>query len=616
MSMLQPPNLSRSQRIVVLLVIYLAVLAASTWVAYGLRFDFNVPADHQRHIKEIWTWVWAFKLLALAVAGQFSSLLSFFSLPDLKRLGLALGVVTAGLFAQWYMMDAVHEMSRGVIVLDGILAFLGLAACRLGFRLVRQGTGTTGGNGMRPTGTRVAIVGAGEVGAALARELQTKGTLQPVAFFDDAARKHGTQIHGVPVAGTVETLRGSDAPPVDEVIIAMPSAPGARVREVLALLDELGLRCRTVPSMSQLAVGDMVTALRPVEIADVLGRESVDLDAEVVREFIAGKTVMVTGAGGSIGSELCRQLAHLGPSKLVLVERSEFQLFEIHSEIDETTQAIPELIDVQDTAAMAEALKRHAPEVLFHAAAFKHVPLMERQPAVAIRNNVLATHQLAAAAARCGVGRFIMISTDKAVAPSSVMGATKALAERVLQGHALAGDRTRFITVRFGNVLGSSGSVVPIFQKQIELGGPVTVTDEAVTRYFMSISEAAGLVLRSAAMGGGGERFILDMGEPVRIADLAADMIRLAGREPGTDIAIEFTGLRPGEKLHEALHSADEQLADTDHPKIQRITGAALTAADWAALETALQRGGELGDAAARDWLREVLPDYRPDQPE
>ncbi len=328
----------------------------------------------------------------------------------------------------------------------------------------------------------------------------------------------------------------------------MPSAPGARVREVLALLDELGLRCRTVPSMSQLAVGDMVTALRPVEIADVLGRESVDLGTETVREFLDGKTVLVTGAGGSIGSELCRQLAQLGPSKLVLVERSEFQLFEIHSEIEGAIKAVPELIDVQDTPAMEAAFERYSPDVIFHAAAFKHVSMMERQPAVAIRNNVLATDRLAVAAAEHGVGRFILISTDKAVAPSSVMGATKALAERVLQGHAMAGGGTRFITVRFGNVLGSSGSVVPIFQRQIELGGPVTVTDAAVTRFFMSIPEAAGLVLRSAAMGEGGDRFILDMGEPVRIAELAEDMIRLTGREPGTDIAIEFIGLAPGRK--------------------------------------------------------------------
>ena len=609
MSILQPPNLSRSQRFVVLLVLYLAVLAAATWVAYGLRFDFDVPKEHQLHIKGIWIWVWAVKLLALAIAGQFYSLLSFFSLPDLKRLGLALGVVTLGLFGQWFAVDAVHEMSRGVIVLDGILSFLGLAACRLGFRLARQSTGS---NGRRQAGTRVAIVGAGEVGAALARELQTKATMRPVVFFDDAKRKHGTQIHGVPVAGAVESLREAHVPAVDEVIIAMPSAPGARVREVLALLDELGLRCRTVPSMSQLAVGDMVTALRPVEIADVLGRESVDLGTETVREFLDGKTVLVTGAGGSIGSELCRQLAQLGPSKLILVERSEFQLFEIHSEIEGAIKAVPELIDVQDTPAMEAAFERYSPDVIFHAAAFKHVSMMERQPAVAICNNVLATDRLAVAAAEHSVGRFILISTDKAVAPSSVMGATKALAERVLQGHAMAGGGTRFITVRFGNVLGSSGSVVPIFQRQIELGGPVTVTDESVTRFFMSIPEAAGLVLRSAAMGESGDRFILDMGEPVRIAELAEDMIRLTGREPGTDIAIEFIGLRPGEKLHEELHSAAEQLADTEHTKIQRITGAALTAADWEMLETALQRGGELDDAAARAWLCELLPEYEP----
>ncbi|MCH2379479.1 MAG: polysaccharide biosynthesis protein [Pedosphaera sp.] len=501
-------------------------------------------------------------------------------------------------------------MSRGVIIIDGILSFLFLATCRVGFRLVREGTG--GGSG-ESSAKRVGIVGAGEVGAALARELQTKGTMKPVIFFDDSSWKKGTQVHGIPVIGPVEVLLGPKGPEIEELIIAMPSSSGKRIREIVELMGELGIHCRTVPAMSQIAMGEIVTTLRPVEIGDVLGRESVDLKLENLRDFYVGKTIMVTGAGGSIGSELCRQLAGMDLKRLVLVERSEFQLFEIESEMKNTVKVVPELVDVQDEPAMAAVLARHSPSILYHAAAFKHVALMERQPAVAIRNNLLAPHQLARLAAEHGVGHFVLISTDKAVAPTSVMGATKLLAERVLEGHALGKGGTRFITVRFGNVLGSSGSVVPIFQRQIEMGGPVTVRDRNVTRYFMSIPEAAGLVLHSVAMGENGDRFILDMGEPVQIVELAKEMIRLSGKTLGEDIEIQFTSLLPGEKMNEKLHTDDEQLAATSHPKIKRIEGSDFSPEDWRTLQEALNDVGALEDSSALDWLRKSLPKFRPE---
>ena len=594
----------------VLLVIYSVIFVMATWLAYGLRFDFVVPLAHQTEIGRVWIWIWVFKLIALAVAGQFSSLLSFFSLPDLRRLGVALGVVSAGVLGAWYVLEVMKGMPRVVILLDGILSFLGLSMCRLGFRLIRESSG----NGTSESaGRRVGIVGAGEVGAALARELQTKETMVPVIFFDDSDTKKGTQVHGIPVTGSVEVLREEAVLELDEVIIAMPSAPGQRVREVVALMDELGIRCRTVPAMSQIALGEIVTNLRPVEIGDVLGREQVNLELDRLHDFFAGKTVMVTGAGGSIGSELCRQLAGLKLGRLVLVDRSEFGLFEIESELKGSVEVFPALVDVQDERAMDDLLERHPPAIVFHAAALKHVTMMERQPAVAIRNNVLATHQLAAQSEKHGVGHFILISTDKAVNPTSVMGATKLIAEQLIQGHAFEKKgATRFITVRFGNVLGSSGSVVPIFQRQIEQDGPVTVTDPKATRFFMSIPEAAGLVLHSAAMGENGDRVILDMGEPVSIVKLAEEMIRLSGKTR-EEVAIDFIGLAPGEKLHELLHTGEEKLTDTAHSKIKRIEGAALTDGEWDRLRDGLREISELNRETAPSWLKTLIPGFDSD---
>jgi FlaA1/EpsC-like NDP-sugar epimerase len=319
--------------------------------------------------------------------------------------------------------------------------------------------------------------------------------------------------------------------------------------------------------------------------------------------------VLVTGAGGSIGSELSRQLAKLAPKALVLLDHSESALFEIQQELSGSDCLSVALADVKDSAAMKAMLKKHGPQVIFHAAAFKHVAMMEQHPAMAVANNVIATHQLAGLASKHGVEHFVLISTDKAVAPTCVMGASKRLAERIMEGHALVGGNTRFITVRFGNVLGSSGSVVPIFQKQIEEGGPVTVRDRELSRFFMSISEAAGLVLHSAVLGQNGDRFILDMGEPVCIADLAEQMIRLSGKTPGREIEVQFTQLLPGEKLHEELYNPSEQLTETSHPKIKRIQGDALKDVDWAKLQSELRQ--DEPPQNPREWMQSALQDYQ-----
>ena len=605
---MKPPNYSNTQRTWILVLLYSLIIVAATVMAYAIRFDFSIEdsfAQPYDRIGPVWVGIWIAKLAALVWAGQFASLLSFFSLPDLRRLALALGPVSLVLLVAWYsgMLD---HVSRGVIVLDGILGLAGMVLCRLGFRLVRESAFD-----QSDEVPRVGIVGAGQVGAALARELQTQGSMVPVIFFDDASSKAGSQVHGIPVAGSLETLREPGAPELDEVIIAIPSAPGARVRKMVEILESLDLPFRTVPSMSQLARGDIATTLRPVEIGDILGRESVEFRGIECADFFAGKTVLITGAGGSIGSELSRQLAKLKPKALVLLDHSESALFKIQQELSGSDFLSVALADVKDSAAMKVVLKTHGPQVIFHAAAFKHVAMMEQHPAMAVANNVNATHQLAGLATKHGVEHFVLISTDKAVAPTCVMGATKRLAERIMEGHSLVGGSTRFITVRFGNVLGSSGSVVPIFQKQIKEGGPVTVRDRQLTRFFMSIPEAAGLVLHSAALGQNGDRFILDMGKPVRIADLAEQMIRLSGKTPGREIEIQFTQLLPGEKLHEELHNTCEQLTETSHPKIKRIQGDAFNEADWTKLQAELRQDERPQNP--QEWMQSMLPDYQPE---
>ena len=563
-------TLSKNQRALLLAFIYVDILIFSTWLAYNLRFDFGVlPAEHQPHMRTIWSWVWLVKLGALWATGQFSSLLSYFSLPDLKRIAIGQLPITLALIIGWYCVEALHFMSRSVIIMDAMISLLGISAMRLMFRILRLRTDV---DRAAENKIHVAIVGAGAAGAALARELQSNSQYDPVAFFDDSEAKRGTQVHGINVYGAIESLMDHDLQGVTEAIIAMPSANGKRIQEIVHFLNDEGIQCRTLPSVNQLASGEMIASIRPLEIHDILGRDPVDLECGEVPEVYSGRTIVISGAGGSIGSELCRQIINLETDRLVLVDICEYNLFRIRTELDGTGVDIhSELIDIGEESRVHQLMQRHQPDVIFHAAAFKHVDLLESQVEAAIENNIKSTNCLAKAAEDFNVGRFVLISTDKAVNPTSVMGESKRAAELLVEAYAQRENEVKFMSVRFGNVLGSSGSVVPIFDEQIKTGGPVTVRDKRMTRFFMSIPEAAGLVLRSAAMGVNGDRFILDMGKPVKICDLAQQMISLAGMTPGKEIDIQYTGMLVGEKLHEELIYPDEIMEDTSHTKIRKI---------------------------------------------
>jgi FlaA1/EpsC-like NDP-sugar epimerase len=422
---------------------------------------------------------------------------------------------------------------------------------------------------------------------------------------DDDPRKQGMRVAGHKVLGTTSDLpRVLDDTEPDEVIIAIPSAPGILRQRVVTACRERGIPVRTLPTTFELLSGgvNLMRQVREVRVEDVLGREPVRVEIDRVGAYLRGRVVLVTGAGGSIGSELCRQIARVGPKRLVLVENAENALFEIRRELEEErhfTRAAPVLADCKDATRMREVFAEQQPSVVFHAAAYKHVPLMEENPVEAVRNNAVATRIVAAAAGEAGVELFVLVSTDKAVSPATVMGASKALAEWAVEAAQNRWKSTRYASVRFGNVLGSSGSVVPIFRRQIQQGGPVTVTDVKMTRYFMTIPEAVQLIIRSGELATGGEVFVLEMGDPVRIVDLARNMIRLAGYEPEVDIALEVIGRRPGEKLHEELFNPGER----PHPTpAEKIVCAVQQPLDSQWVETAFARIEELvysGDAAA-----------------
>ena len=396
----------------------------------------------------------------------------------------------------------------------------------------------------------------------------------PIGFVDDDPRKQGSRVAGIKVEGSTDELpRILDGAEPDEVIIAIPSAPGELRQKVVTACRPRGIPVRTLPTVFELLSGgvNLMRQVREVQVEDVLGRQPVRLELDRVGGYLGGETVLITGAGGSIGSELCRQISRVGPQRMILVDNAENSLFEIRRELEADrhfTRTVAVLADIKDATRMREIFSEHRPGVVFHAAAYKHVPLMEENPIEAVRNNAVATRIVAAAAGESGAKRFVLVSTDKAVNPATVMGASKTLAEWSVEAAQDRFEQTRFTTVRFGNVLGSSGSVVPIFRRQIAAGGPVTVTDENMTRYFMTIPEAVQLIIRAGSMGHGGEIYVLEMGEPVRILDLARKMIQLSGHEPDREVAIEIVGRRPGEKLHEELFNPDEEPRATTEEKI------------------------------------------------
>jgi FlaA1/EpsC-like NDP-sugar epimerase len=637
-------DISPRFRIPLVLVVYSIGLFISLWLAYGLRFDFELPDQYWRQLLSVSLWLIPAKLALLLMIGHCAGLLSYFSIPDLRRLCVAL-LIASGLTALvWVATGGRLAPPRSVILADGLLSLLVLAAIRLLFRRVREMFHHSRQYDARIS--RIGIIGAGDAGAELARELLLKNRLglRPAIFFDDDSNKWNRRLHDIPVVGPPEALLDKEKDwKLDKVIIAMPSAPGKRIREIVEVLQQVGLRFETVPSMDQLASGRVkVSQIRPVEIDDLLGRDPIHLETENIRKVLEDRVVMVTGAGGSIGSELCRQIATYNPRRLLMVERSEVQMFPIEQQMSRMGHgeiAVPVIADILDTERMRSIFEQYQPEVVFHAAAHKHVPIMENHPCEAIQNNTLGTAQLASLAMEFNVNRFVLISTDKAINPTSVMGATKRLAEIFIQslwasqsgdGGAPHGKQsaefgfvtsqsrqasgaTKFMAVRFGNVLGSSGSVIPTFKEQIAAGGPVTVTHPEITRFFMTIPEAVGLVLQSAAQGRGGEIFVLDMGKPIRIVDLARQLIELSGFKPGEDIEIQYIGLRPGEKLFEELSHQSENLLPTNHPKIMRFISRPLP---LDLLEEFIEKlADELHQLEASELkllLQRFVPEYRP----
>ena len=593
--------------------VHLGLWAAALWLAFLLRFDFRISREYLDLLA-----VWLPVLLAIRTCafygwGQFRGMWRYTGAKDLIAIVQATTAGSLGITA--FLVFAFGHFPRSILVIDWLAALTLVGGARFAIRWLRKKNGVSA---RAAQAARILVVGAGDAGEMLLREIQQRHAARflPVGLLDDNARKRGSQIHGVRVLGSIGDLprvvaRGD----VDEIIIAIPSAAGQQMRRIVDLCKSSGVPFRTIPGLDELIDGRVnVNQLRPVALEDLLGREPVKLDTGVISSAMAGQVVMVTGAGGSIGSEICRQVCRFDPKALILVERAENALFCVHRELEAAfpdVNVIPCIADVGDGARMEEVFRERRPTVVFHAAAHKHVPMMECNPGEAVKNNVLGTKTLADLAAAHRVARFVMISTDKAVNPTSVMGVSKRVAEIYVQALSTR-SRTRFIAVRFGNVLGSAGSVVPIFKQQIEAGGPVTVTHPDMKRYFMTIPEASQLVLQAGAMGEGGEIFILDMGEPIRIADLARDLILLSGLEPDEDIEIRFTGVRPGEKLFEELSVASESVDTTRHPKIfiGKLRPHPLDAVQRHLAE--LAAAAKHGTSDIRAKLRELVPEYCP----
>jgi FlaA1/EpsC-like NDP-sugar epimerase len=565
----------------------ISVLLAAFVVAYLLRFDFEIPRKYWHYVLIQTPFVVLLQFFALTLVGGRAFIWRYTNMAHIKSFFYAaLGSLFVVVLLRFELPEA-HQAWRiplSVTLFDSVLAFGGT----FGLRMLRRGLyehakrrkqvkGTGNGNGGRNGKPKlpVLLIGAGQAGVLAAKEIDGRGDLELdiKGFVDDDRMKLGRSVvQRHKVLGTTEDLAHLvHSLEIDHVVITIAQASRQEIRRIVEICEQIPVRVRIIPGLYEILQGNVeVTRIRDVQIEDLLGRDPVHLEEESIKEFLTGKAVMVTGAGGSIGSELARQVALFKPSGLLLVERAEFALFNINRELKEiwpTLSIVPLVADVGEEVRMRSIFKDYGPEVVVHAAAHKHVPMMETNPMEAVKNNVLATNLLGRLAGEFGVEAFVLISTDKAVRPTSVMGASKRVAELVVQNLGQRFD-TRFVTVRFGNVLGSAGSVVPIFQEQIRKGGPVTVTHPDMVRYFLTIPEAVQLVLQASAMAEGGEIYILDMGEPVNILDLAKDIITLSGFKPFEDIDIVFTGVRPGEKLFEELEMTEEHLAKTRHPKI------------------------------------------------
>jgi FlaA1/EpsC-like NDP-sugar epimerase len=606
-----------SKRRIAIVLHDILVVAAAWFLAYLLRFDFHTQSF-------AWSSFWyslpivvISQALILWLFGLYRGVWRFASILDLWNIirTAILGLLTALLAL--FIFNRLDGVPRTVLIAYPVVLVLLLGAPRLAYRIWREyGLGQLNSAHCK----RVLIVGAGRAGEMLARDMRRDEMHNPVGFLDDQASLRGTKVHGVPVLGAIDELPIiAHRLRIDLAIIAIPSASTAEMRRVVEICEHSGVPFLTLPRLHDLSGQPSILEVREVNIEDLLGRDPILLDWRSIGEGILGRVVLVTGAGGSIGSELCRQIARLKPSALILFENNECNLFHIEGELRARFSGVVVhafLGDVRDRASVYRAFGKYKPDIIFHAAAYKHVPMLEFNAREAVRNNVRGTRIVAQAADRFGCRTFVMISSDKAVNPTNVMGATKRVAELYCQAQNHR-SQTRFIIVRFGNVLGSAGSVIPLFREQIRRGGPVTVTHQAIMRYFMTIPEAAQLILQSAVIGEGGEIFVLDMGEPISITYLAEQMIRLSGKTPRKDIDIVYTGLRPGEKLYEELFHDNEERIPTGHDKILLARS---NHVDWQALHSeirALEEAAEIYNEQEIDSiLRRIVPALGAKKPE
>lgn len=602
-----------------------AMFVASIFLAYGTRFSLEIPQGEYQNILCLLPWLLAVKTATFFLMGAYRGMWRYTSLPDIQRLFRATAVASVVLIAGVSLAVRFQGYPRSVFIADGIFTFVFCVGLRASIRMYYSHGAKQDSNGRRGTEppvhrVRLLLIGAGDAADKIIREVQgnPRTPYEIVCCLDDDTSKHHRSLMGIPIYGPIVRLSHVAVRfSAHDVLIAMPSVTGDRMREIVAVCEKSGLRFKTLPSLTSLIDGKVtINDLRPVNFEDLLGRPPVQLDLAGIGRYLTGKVVAVTGAGGSIGSELCRQIIRFNPSVLILIEGSEYNLYRMEMELRNERKLphfFPAMGRVQDRALIDRLLAHYRPQVLFHAAACKHVPMVEMNPWEAVFNNVVGSQTVMDLAEKHGVERCVLISTDKAVRPTNVMGASKRAVEILMQSRPQG--KTRYMAVRFGNVVGSSGSAIPLFQSQIKAGGPVTVTHPEMTRYFMTIPEACQLVLQAGSLGEGGEIFILEMGTPVKIADMARDLIRLSGKEPDRDIKIVYTGLRPGEKLYEELITHGEGIVQTKHKKIMvlRRNGEVTHRAEaLAMLETLVQDAGAHDAFRIKATLNRWIPEYVP----